>query len=101
MPRGKVEPIVSTKECHTTQQVNKWGDLEDLRCSTATTAMLSEWKQMRLPDHCGPHIAAAIVTGTSSFTEMSTDRQSAGHGTWNQPMFSAIAPQPQIPEASE
>ena len=46
---------------------------------TATTAMLSEWKQTCLPVHRSPQTAAANTTGTSSLAEMCRNGQKCAH----------------------
>ena len=67
----------------------------------ATTAMLSQWKHTWLPDHCFPHMAAAITTGTSFLAEISIPSHSVGHCAWNHPTPAKNAPHPKLPEASE
>ena len=100
-PNTEMKAIKGTEEDTQRNKCMRGGDLADLRCNTATTAMLSEWKQMCLPDHCGPHRPAAIATGTSSLTDISTSSHSWVQGTWNQPIVSAMVPQPQLPDVSE
>ena len=73
--------------------------VRDLR--RLTTAMLSDPKWIFLQDHRGPHTAAEITIGTSSFVVIWIACQSSGHRSWNQPWGWANAPQPNIPEASE
>ena len=97
----KLNPKKAQKKEKQRSRCMSEGSFAVLLLRTATTAMLSEWKQTCLPVHRSPQTAAANTTGTSSLAEMCTSCQSSGHSTWNQPTFSTTAPQPNVPDASE
>ena len=82
---------------------NRWdsvGSLADPLLTAATTAMLSQRQQTRLPAQCGPHSTTAITIGTSSLGVIDAVAHDSGHCSWNH-SSSWTAPQPHVPDASD
>ena len=76
------------------------GSRADFLLTAYTTAMLSQWAQILLLPHWGPHMATASTIGTSSFGAIDTGAHSGGHWSCFQRLLN-MAPQPHLPDASE
>ena len=92
----------ASKKNRQRNKCERWGSLADPFFREWTTAILSERKVTVEFDQYFPHIAAAIMIGTSSFTAMSLLIHGVDHFNWNHCLDCSIkAPHPHDPDASE